>query len=136
MKKPRIKRAIREKRRLAEMGNLLTFDRVRQELACMALVNVVDVVTVDDLKKLPVETQRAITGIKFRKEIRKEIRDGEEVDVPYEVVEVKLAKETALRDAMKHLGMLVERTKLEGEIGVSPIRIVEVNRASKEGKNE
>lgn len=133
--KTKIKRAVSERLKVLSMGSQLTAERVKSELACMAFANVVEVLSVDDLRNLPEEVQRAITGLKFRREIRKEIRDGEEVEVPYEVVEVKLAKEGAIRDAMRHLGMLVDRTKFEGEVGFAQIKTIEVNASKREGEN-
>ena len=136
LKKTKIRRAIKERMRLLAMGNALTTERVQQELACMALANVVDVLSVDDLRKLPIEVQRSITGFKIRREVKEEVRDGEAVNVPYEVIEVKFAKDGAIRDAMRYLGMLVDRTKHEGQIDLTPIRIVEVKgSSSKEGSD-
>lgn len=132
LKHRKVARAIRNRLDVLSKKSMLTAERIQSELACMAFVNVVEVMTAEDLKKLPEATQRAITGIKFRREIKTEVRDGEEVQVPYEVVEVKFGKEGALRDAMRHLGMLVDRTKVEGELAVEPIRVIEVGESKRE----
>lgn len=131
--KPRIKRAVREKFALLSAHAQLTAERVKSELACMAFVNAVEVMSAEDLRNLPESVQRSITGFKVRREIKKEVRDGEEVDVPYEVIEVKFAKEGAIRDAMRHLGLLVDRTKHEGSVDVGPIKVIEIGESKREG---
>ena len=133
LKKAKIKRAIKEKFAVISAHAQLTAERVKSELACMAFVNAVEVMSAEDLRNLPESVQRSITGFKIRREIKKEVRDGEEVDVPYEVIEVKFAKEGAIRDAMRYLGLLVDRTKHEGSVDGGAIKGIEIGESKREG---
>lgn len=89
----------------------LTAERIKQEVACIALRDAIDFVDeagnlVTDVRKLPPQARRCIDSIK-QKRRRYMTDDGEEREETE--TELKLvSKATGLDMAMKHLGMYAE----------------------------
>ena len=105
--KPAVKAAIEKS--MAERGERtrVTSDRVLLEAESMALLDVAELVKVKrvaDIAKLPEHVRRAIVGWTFDRRGR---------------IQIKTAKEGALKLMMQHHGLLVEKVDHTGNVTVT-----------------
>lgn len=105
--RPEVKAAIENAMVARGERTRVTADRVLLEAESMALLDVGEltkIASVDDIALLPIHVRRAIVGWKFD-------RFGQ--------IEIKTAKEGALKLLMQHHGLLIERLEHTGNITVT-----------------
>ena len=99
----------------------LDADAVLRELCRMAMVNVADLFNDDwSLKRkseLTEDQQRAIVGVKRKSTTTVlSVNEGDDETTTVSDVELKTAKEGKLSEALKHLGLLVEKHEVSGTV--------------------
>lgn len=122
LKKPKIAREVRAARNAAAKRLRISADKVLRELARIAFSDVGDLVddsgNLTPLYRLPIDTRRAVSGVKVRRQVRR--REGED-DVTDSEIEYKLwSKTDALQKLCTHLGLAQEITPLDVLLATLP----------------
>lgn len=137
LRNPKVQEEIRAARKAAAKRTRITADRVLREIARIAFSDVSDIIDDDTgnlvpMYRVPIETRRAISGVKVKR--IKSRRHGEG-DVEESEVEYKFwNKMDALKQLCNHLGLAQEITPFDALIASLPQELAETIRSAIAGE--
>jgi phage terminase small subunit len=131
LKKPNIRREVQAAKKARAQRTGITADRVLKELARIAFSDVFDLFDADGkvapARNIPLDSRRAISGVKVRKEKTATRTNGRTTVTESECeVEYKFWPKTeALKSLCNHLGLTTEITPLDALLAGLPPRLAE-----------